>query len=298
MKTAAGIIILVVIILMAVFLLWVTKGAGPPNPYPPVTPTSGLAGAIKNVQAYSASLMTALTSLTNSVASGPIAASSLANGNAMIPGAPALDISPVGAALASYNEALQGNGGAQAAVSSYNLAVQGLSAGSSISALLAADDHGSLGPIASMLQSGAQSMSESITNLTNTVMKNAALAKVSGATLDALNALASTSSSYAQRVLTMYGDVITAAKQTSAAAAALVQVVEGTKTLRRQAFMGYPHTPCQPVAPGGSACGPPFAVCMTEKCRTGYGCDPIGAVWRGVYENPIIASGAGLTIWP
>lgn len=296
MKTAVGIVILVIILLVAAFAIWVTKGAGPLNPYPPLPPVSGLAGAIKDVQSNSATLVSALTSLTSLVTSGPGVANSLADGNATIPGAPALDTSPAGGALTTYNAALQGTSGVQAAISGYNLTVQPLSTTSSISALLTADDHGSLGPIVSTLQGGAQSMSESITNLVNTVTKNAALAGVTSA---ALNALFSTSSAYAQGVLTAYGNTITAAKQTSAAATTLVQIVEGTKASRRQTFMGYPNIPCQPVAPRGSACGPPFAVCMTEKCRTGYGCDPIGAYWRGAKENPIIASGgAAIALWP
>jgi hypothetical protein len=300
MKTAAGIVILLVILLVAVFVLWVTKGAGPLNPYPPIPPTTGLTSAIKDVQTNSMALSNTLASLTSLVNSGPTVTTNLANANAAISGAPTLDITPVNTALASYNTAVQGSGGAQAAITSYNAIVRPLSTSSSISALLAANDNGSLESIVSTLQGGSQSTSETVLNLVNTVTKNAALAGITNPTLATL---LSTITTYTQNVLAVYGNLVAAAKQTSAAASVLVRVVEGTNNggsrSSRQAFMGYPNIPCRSIAPGSSECQPPFAVCMTEKCRTDYGCD-VGSDthWQGVYENPIIASGAGLTIWP
>jgi hypothetical protein len=290
MGTAAGIIILLVVLLLAAGAVWVTKGAGPLNPSPPTPPISGLAAAIANAQSSSSSALSTLGGLTGFMNGTTQTGINLYLANEEIPNAPALDTSALAAALSSYNKALQGQGGVQDIFSSYNAAVQKLSASSDLGAIIESGDSGALALLASQVQSGAQSMSDAINNSISIINANAAHAHftITGTWL-------SDAATQAQAILGTYGSFLTAAKQASAASATLVQIAEGVTQALRQPFT---QSPCRAVIPTGRDCDPPFAVCASEKCRVGAGCSDRGAYWHSAYENPIIASGAGLTIWP
>lgn len=306
MGTAVGIIILIVVLLVAVFAVYATKSAPAPPNWGPSAPSTDLASALSNAQNAANALVSALTEMSSEITGAYSTGMDLSMANGQIPSAPSLDQSGIAKGAGEYTKALQSDGGTQQVVNAYQAGLQGLTADSNIGAILHAADATALSGSIITLQSGVQDTASAINNMVSTVGTNLSLApKMPDGTpipFPFNHEVLSGATSAAQQMLTAFGNLVTAGKVAASAAATLTQYAQGTGPISVGAghadhFRGRPHSPCRASAPSRS-CGPPFAVCMSEKCRIGNGCSSLGATLPPPYENPILNPWGGLVIWP